>query len=169
MEVGHDPEKAKQLLAGIGYTDGNGDGYVDRKDGTGPMTLYFEAYDQHFSIIELLRSGWKNIGIKLTIREGARAYKAAERNKQYFVMLSSSYGDNPWQVAWTRLIPLTKGNQLAPTIGEYYQTGGREGMSPGINTEFRPQAPGETYPADTSGKLQHMQSLLDRGTKDRPV
>ena len=165
LEVGHDPEKAKQLLAGIGYTDGNGDGYVDRKDGTGPMTLYFEAYDQHFKIIELLRSGWKNIGIKLTIREGARAYRAAERNKQYFVMLSSSYGDNPWQVAWTRLIPLTKGNQLAPTIGEYYQTGGREGMSPGINTEFRPQAPGETYPADTSGKLQHMQSLWTEGRK----
>ena len=164
-EMGYDPEKAKQLLAGIGYTDIDGDGYVDRKDGTGPIALYFEAFDQQFSIIELLQSDWAKIGIKLIIREGARAYRAAERNKQYFVMLSSSYGENPWQVVWTRLVPLVKGNQLAPTIGEYYETGGREGMSPGINPEFQPMAPADTYPADTSGKLQHMQNLWTEGRK----
>ncbi len=165
LDLGHDIEKAKQLLAGLGYTDGDGDGYVDRKDGTGPLTLYFEAYDQHFSIIELLRADWRKIGIKLTIREGARAYRAAERNKQYFVMLSSSYGDNPWQVAWTRLVPLVRGNQLAPTIGEAYQTNFREGMSIGPSPDFLPQAPADTFPADTSGKLRHMQDLWTEGRR----
>lgn len=163
LDLGYDPEKSKQLLAGLGYTDGDGDGYVDRKDGTGPLTLYFEAYDQHFSIIELLRADWEKIGIKLTIREGARSYRAAERNKQYFVMLSSSYGDNPWQVAWTRLVPLVRGNQLAPTIGEAYQTHFREGMSIGPSPDFLPQAPADTFPADASGKLRYMQDLWTEG------
>ena len=163
LDLGYDPEKSKQLLAGLGYTDGDGDGYVDRKDGTGPLTLYFEAYDQHFSIIELLRADWEKIGVKLTIREGARAYRAAERNKQYFVMLSSSYGDNPWQVAWTRLVPLVRGNQLAPTIGEAYQTHFREGMSIGPSPDFLPQAPADTFPADASGKLRYMQDLWTEG------
>ena len=38
-------------------------------------------------------------------------------------------------------------------------------MSPGINKEYRPSAPSETYPADTSGKLQHMQGLWTEGRK----
>ena len=165
LDIGYDPEKAKQLLAGMGYVDRDGDGYVDRKNGDGPLTLYFEAYDQHFSIIELLRSDWKKIGVKLTVREGARAYEAAERNKQYFVMVSSSYGDNPWQVAWTRLVPLVKGNQLAPTIGWAYQTHFREGMSIGPSLDYLPTAPPDTFPADTSGNLRHMQDLWTEGRK----
>lgn len=163
LDIGYDPDKARQLLADLGYVDGDGDGYVERRDGSGPLELYFEAYEQHYDVIELLQKDWKAIGVKLIIREGARAYRAAERNKQYFVMVSSSYGDNPWQVAWTRLVPLVKGNQLAPTIGEYYQTGGREGMVPAANSEFRPIAPSDTYPADSSGQLQYMQGLWTEG------
>ena len=28
----------------MGYTDGNGDGYYDKKDGSGPLTLNFLSY-----------------------------------------------------------------------------------------------------------------------------
>jgi peptide/nickel transport system substrate-binding protein len=162
-DIEFNPDKARELLANLGFVDANEDGFLDRKDGTGPVELYFEAYDQYYSIIELLQKDWSDVGIKLIIREGGRSYQAAERNKQYFVMSSSSYGDNPWQVAWTRLVPLVKGNQLAPTIGEYYQTGGREGMAPGVNSEFQPAAPADTYPADSSGKLQYLQGLWTQG------
>lgn len=162
-DIRFDTEEARRILKEMGYKDIDGDGYLDRKDGTGNLEMYFEAMYQHYSIVELLQKQWADIGIKLIIREGTRAYTAAERNKQYFVMSGSNYGDNPWQVAWTRLVPLVRGNAMAPTIGEFYVTGGREGMSPGRNPEFRPLAGPETYPADASGNIKYLQDIWTEG------
>ncbi len=164
LDIEHDPERANRLLDGLGLFDTDGDGIRNRADGKGNVELYMEAARQHFSMIQLLQQDWGEIGIKLNIREGTRSFTAAERNKQYFVLSGSSYGENPWQVAWTRLIPLMKGNPIGPTIGEYYQTGGREGMSPsGPDEEYLPLAPEGTYPADSTGVLKEMQGFWTEG------
>ena len=164
LDAVHDVERANKLLDSLGFVDIDGDGIRNRTDGAGNLQLYFEADRVYFPVIQLLQTQWKELGILLHIREGARAFRAAERNKQYFVMGGSSYGVNPWSVAWTPLAPLVKGHSLAPTIGEYYQTRGREGMAPdGPDDSYLPLAPEGTYPADSSGNLKHLQDLWGEG------
>src|SRR5215218_4613073 len=65
----YDPEKAKSLLADAGWTDTNGDGFVD-KDG---RALAFEIIYQSGSptvdqIIAYYQDAWKAIGVNLTPR-----------------------------------------------------------------------------------------------------
>jgi len=164
LDVGHDIARAKQMLAYLGYTDKDGDGYVDRKDGKGALSLYLESDRVLYPIANLLQKDWKDIGIRLAIREGIRAFTAAEKNKQYFGMSTDFYGVNPWQVEWTRLVPLVKGHPLGPSVGEYYQSRGRGGMAPdGPSPLYQPPAKENTYPIDVSGNLQKLQDLWTKG------
>ncbi len=164
LDIEYDPDRASKLLDALGLMDTDGDGIRNRADGRGNLELYLEVYERLFPIAQLLQRDWGEIGIQVNIREGARSFKAVERNKQYFVIGGSLYGVNPWAVAWTRLVPLTIGHPLGPGIGEYYETGGREGMSPsGPDENYLPLAPEGTYPADSSGNLRKLQEIWTEG------
>lgn len=64
--VSYDPEQAKALLAESGWTDTDGDGFVD-KDGQ-PLTLVYKynANNMHNTVAQVMQEQWKAVGIKVT-------------------------------------------------------------------------------------------------------
>ena len=170
LDVEHDPAQAKSIMAKLGYMDSDGDGYVDRKDGGGPLTLRFETSAGRLKALQALQSDFEEIlGIKLAIDEGnAHGGNIAIPPTEYYNFGGSSYNQNPWMVSWTELIPVGRTQYWSPAIGSYFATRGEEGMAPtGPSPDFTDalgmMAPSETYPADVSGRILQAQNLWAEG------
>ena len=168
LDTEYDLDRAKELMADMGYTDGDGDGYLDRKSDGGPLTMFFQS-NSHYPFVEWLQSDFKALGIKLDINEASsRAGNTTIPPTEYFEFFSSTEGGtNPWSNAWNRVAPTTKDPQ-GPAIGQYYATRGEEGMAPtGPDPKYQDaygmMAPDGTYPADISGNMQQLQRLIDDG------
>ena len=78
-----------------------------------------------------------------------------------------AYQANPWMVGWTYLVPLTR-IPIAPKVGTYRLTKGEQGMAPtGPDPAWTDLhgnlAPADTYQADLSGNLLHLQNTLRDG------
>ncbi len=168
LDTEHDVDRARALMKKMGYEDRDGDGYVDRKDGKGPLELFLQTENlNHYRVLEVLQHQWKDIGIKLNIREGnARRGIAGQDGTitEYFQMDFSYYGNNPWFVNWTGLVPAAINNPIAPQMGKYVATRGEEGMAPtGPDPKYTDaygnMAPVGTYPADITGKLKRLQEV----------
>ncbi len=168
LDTDYDLNRAKSLLTKMGYTDGDGDGYLDRKDGGGALTMFFQS-NSHYPFVEWLQSDFKALGIKLDIAEGSSG--AGNRSlppTEYFEFFSSTEGGtNPWSNAWNRVAPTTSDAQ-GPAIGQYYATRGEEGMPPtGPDAKYTDvygnMAPDGTYPADISGHMLRLQELITEG------
>ena len=69
----HNIEGARALMESMGYTDGDGDGYFDRKTDGGALTLRFETNANYFPFVEWLQSDFAKVGIKLDIAENPSA------------------------------------------------------------------------------------------------
>lgn len=169
LNTSYDIQRAKSILTKMGYSDGNGDGYLDRKTDGEPLTLFFQMPANYYPFIEWLQSDWKAIGIKLEVQEG-RPY-AGQRKvdpEEYFEMFSSTEGgSNPWSSGNQRLVNIALHNG-SPAIGQYFQTRGEEGMPPtGPDAMYQDiygnMAPEATYPADISGDMLMLQEQYAEG------
>ena len=170
LDIEHDPEQAMSLMAKLGYSDDDGDGYVDRKDGGGPLTMIFVTSAGRIKALEALQANYKEaLGIKLDIGEGnAHPGNIAIPPTEYYNFGGSSYNQNPWMVVWTELVPVGPKQAWSPAIGDYFATRGEEGMaptgpSPDYTDTFGMMAPGETYPADVTGRILEAQNLWAEG------
>ena len=168
LDTDFDLNRAKSLMAKMGYTDADGDGYLDRKDGSGPLSMFFQS-SSHYPFVEWLQSDFKTLGIKLSIADqSSRAGNTSIPPTEYFEFFSSTEGGtNPWSNAWNRVAPTTKDPQ-GPAIGQYYATRGEEGMPPtGPDAKYTDvygmMAPDGTYPADISGHMLRLQELITEG------
>ncbi len=168
LDTDYDLNRAKSLLTKMGYSDGDGDGFLDRKDGGGALTMFFQS-SSHYPFVEWLQSDFKALGIKLEIAESSsRAGNTSIPPTEYFEFFSSTEGGtNPWSNAWNRVAPTTKDPQ-GPAIGQYYATRGEEGMPPtGPDAKYTDvygtMAPDGTYPADISGHMLRLQELITEG------
>ena len=168
LDTDFDLNRAKSLMAKMGYTDADGDGYLDRKDGSGALTMFFQS-SSHYPFVEWLQNDFKTLGIKLDIAESSsRAGNTSIPPTEYFEFFSSTEGGtNPWSNAWNRVAPTTKDPQ-GPAIGQYYATRGEEGMPPtGPDAKYTDvygkMAPDGTYPADISGHMLRLQELITDG------
>ena len=164
----YDLAKAKSIMADLGYTDADADGYLDRKSDGGPLTMYFQS-SSHYAFVEWLQSDWAKLGIKLEINQGSsRKGNTTVPPTEYFEFFSSTEGGtNPWSNAWNRVAPTTKDPQ-GPAIGQFYATRGQEGMAPtGGDDAYTDakgnKAPSGTYPADISGNMMKLQELVTDG------
>ena len=171
LDIEHDPEQAMALMAKLGYTDGNGDGYMDRKDGGGPLTMLFESSAGRLKALDALQANFKDgLGIKLVVEEGSEAHKKniSIPPTQYLNFGGSSYNQNPWMVVWTELVPVGRTQYWSPAIGSYFATRGEEGMAPtgpsaDYTDTFGMMAPAGTYPADIFGNILAAQELWAEG------
>ena len=168
LDTDYDLNRAKSLMTKMGYTDADGDGYLDRKDGSGPLSMFFQS-SSHYPFVEWLQSDFKALGIKLTVADqSSRAGNTSIPPTEYFEFFSSTEGGtNPWSNAWNRVAPTTKDPQ-GPAIGQYYATRGEEGMPPtGPDSKYTDvygnMAPDGTYPADISGHMLRLQELITEG------
>ncbi len=168
LDTDYDLNRAKSLMTKMGYTDADGDGYLDKKDGSGALSMFFQS-NSHYPFVEWLQSDFKALGIKLEIAENSSG--AGNRSippTEYFEFFSSTEGGtNPWSNAWNRVAPTTKDAQ-GPAIGQYYATRGEEGMPPTGPDEkytdvYGTMAPDGTYPADISGHMLRLQELISEG------
>ncbi|MXY42828.1 MAG: hypothetical protein F4Y50_02000 [Dehalococcoidia bacterium] len=168
LDTEYDLDRAKALMEKMGYTDGDGDGYLDKKDGSGPLSMFFQS-SSHYPFVEWLQSDFRALGIKLSIADqSSRAGNTSIPPTEYFEFFSSTEGGtNPWSNAWNRVAPTTKDPQ-GPAIGQYYATRGEEGMPPTGPDEkytdvYGKMAPDGTYPADISGNMLRLQELITDG------
>ena len=124
LDTQFDLQRARSLMAKMGYEDKDGDGYLDRKTDGKPLTMFFQA-NYFYPFVEWLESDFRTLGIKLEIAEGSsRAGNTAIPPEEYFEFFGSrEEGTNPWSNAWNRIAPMTKDPQ-GPAIGQYYATRG---------------------------------------------
>ena len=169
MDVEYDLGLAKEMMAELGYEDGDGDGYVDRKTDGEPLTLFFQATGIHYNFVEWLISDWKALGIRLEVLEGSsRQGTTSIPPTEFFeIFASTEGGTNPWSNDWNRVAPTTKDPQ-SPAIGQYYATRGREGMEatgpdPRYTDIYGNMSPDHTYPADITGDMLWLQELIGEG------
>ena len=102
LDTGFDLEGAKAILANLGYSDANGDGYLDRKDGSGPLSLHYVASSTYYPHINVLQSQWGDLGIKVAIDEGGSGFGTARKEDPDlpFEHHISLYSMNQWTVQW---------------------------------------------------------------------
>ena len=63
----NDRERAKQILADAGYTDSNGDGYVDKNGTNVEFTFYSWSTGPNVIVSQGLQEQLKQVGIKMNI------------------------------------------------------------------------------------------------------
>ena len=63
----NDPERAKQILADAGYTDSDGDGYVEKDGAPLEFTFYTRSSGTSITIAQGLQEQMKDIGIQMNI------------------------------------------------------------------------------------------------------
>ena len=63
----YDPDYARSLLAGAGYTDTNGDGMLERDGEPLKLTMTFAPWNQMADVAQLIQSQWHDLGIDLSL------------------------------------------------------------------------------------------------------
>jgi len=179
LDIEYDLEGAKALLAKMGYTDKNGDGFLDRKDGSGPLSLQYSSSSLTFPHIEVLQGQWGKLGIQVTVSEGSTGGKANIPNPTLpFDHAQSLYSMNQWTVQWTRSFAGTASSPIGAEMGQYWASFGESGMAPtGPDPKYQDaygnMAPDGTYPADITGNVKRMQDIwrtgIQTGTTYHPV
>jgi peptide/nickel transport system substrate-binding protein len=165
----YDLDGAKAIMAKMGYTDGDDDGFLDRKSDGQPLSMIFNATARYFPFGEWLAFDWAALGIKMDVSEDA-PYAGSRRVEptEYFEMFSSTEGGaNPWSSGNQRLVNIALHNG-SPAVGQYFATRGEEGMAPtGGDAMYQDiygnMAADGTYPADISGDMLTLQEKYADG------
>lgn len=63
-----DAQQARALLASIGYTDADNNGYLDVEGGDFTVTMLVPPWGDNRQIAELLQNQWRDIGIRATLK-----------------------------------------------------------------------------------------------------
>ncbi|MBI5668374.1 MAG: ABC transporter substrate-binding protein [Chloroflexi bacterium] len=133
--IEYDPEQAASLLDSIGVVDTDGDGFRERPDGT-PLELVVTTFPDNPKVdqtLELLQQDWQAVGIKtalnlMTWDEYTTANQAGE--VQIFAWPSAAgWGLLSAPTVWAP-IEGVQWSMAGMNIGQYYQTGGAEGVPP---------------------------------------
>jgi peptide/nickel transport system substrate-binding protein len=131
--IDYSPEQAASLLDSIGVVDTDGDGFRERPDGT-PLELFVTMFPDDPKVtqsLELIQEDWQSVGIKTTINIMTwDEYTAANEAGEVHVFAwpsAAGWGLLSAPSVWAPV----EGVQWAMggmNIGQYYQTGGEEGV-----------------------------------------
>ena len=95
----YDPEKAKQILADAGYTDADGDGFIEDKNGE-PFTLGFASMsggETAQPLAEYYMQAWAEVGIDVQLVDG----QLMEFNSFYDKVEADDPAIQVYQGAWS--------------------------------------------------------------------
>ena len=180
FEIGPDKAAAKALMTKMGYQDADGDGWLDRLDGTGPLTLawksgenYRGGYTGH-TVAQMVAKDLNEVGIATDL--GLMAWWGAEgflgeyaQGKQFIIGPFGKLEDEtPWTIYYSEMLPMYKDRGPSPKAGAYYYTGGEEGWAPSgpdpaFTDVYGNQACAGTYPSDVQCIFVDLQELHREG------
>lgn len=133
--IEYDPEQAMSLLDSIGVVDTDGDGFRERPDGT-TLELTIDEFQDDTKVnqsLELIQLDWEAVGIRTHIgqmswEEYGNANEAGE--VEIFAWPSAAgWGLLSAPSVWAPVEGVEWG-MGGMNIGQYYQTGGDEGVAP---------------------------------------
>jgi peptide/nickel transport system substrate-binding protein len=180
FEIGPDKDSARALMTKMGYQDADGDGWLDRLDGTGPLTLawksgenYRGGYTGH-TVAQMVAKDLNEVGIATDL--GLMAWWGAEgflgeyaQGKQFIIGPFGKLEDEtPWTIYYSEMLPMYKDRGPSPKAGAYYYTGGEEGWAPSgpdpaFTDVYGNQACAGTYPSDVQCIFVDLQELHREG------
>ena len=130
-----DVKQANDLLDKIGLTKKDAEGYRQRLDGKGKLSLDLTTLGGQFvqftRISEMVREQYKKIGIDLLINERERtlAIRRGNGNETQMIAWSNDgtdtlYANSGW------IIPVDGNSWWSPEYGKWFQSGGSAGKEP---------------------------------------
>ena len=133
--IEYDVAKAKQWLDGIGVVDKDGDGFRERPDGKKLELIIDVSTGDKMSVdtCDFIKEDWEKVGIKTTINAtDATVMDQRTKNQEMMIRAWGSAGSDWLFTAppvWTPIYN-TNWSIGGQTIGQYYETGGKEGTAP---------------------------------------
>jgi len=135
----YDVAKANSLLDGIGMTKKDSNGIRLRGDGKPlEITLFISpgAHVSYEGLGSLLEGYWSKVGIKTLLKVGKRPKPA--NLFQLYIWEAGHTGD-PW-LSPHFAFPFWTGTFQGPKVGEWYQSGGKDGVDPNSRPELKGHA-----------------------------
>ncbi|MGI9148962.1 MAG: ABC transporter substrate-binding protein [Chloroflexota bacterium] len=136
MWATYDPAKANSLLDGVGLTAKDGEGFRQRKDGTGRLRLEITTVGGQFvqftNIMEMVRQQWTKIGVDLTVQERERslAEKMAGANQTQLYAWLADGSEHPFTFP-DHVFPYNAATEAAGVLfAKWFQSGGTQGKEP---------------------------------------
>lgn len=141
LDIEHDPEQAAAYLDEIGVVDADGDGFRDRPDGT-PLELVVDipASDtKTIDTVDLIKEDWEAVGLK-TVLNVADGNVIDDRANAGEIMIRAWGSAAAWGLisaptVWAPVEGFTW-SIAGVRMGQYYQTGGAEGVAPRPGSAF---------------------------------
>jgi peptide/nickel transport system substrate-binding protein len=93
----YNPDYARSLLAGAGYTDTNGDGMLERDGQPLKLTMVFAPWNQMADVAQLIQSQWHDLGIDLELDQVADFPTLSSRQQEgdYNLIGFYDFGTDP--------------------------------------------------------------------------
>ncbi len=176
----YDPDKANQLLDGLGLTARDADGFRLRTDGSGERLSFLNLAElgNGDKSAELLVDYFADVGIDMPSKPMNAPWTLTYPGKEAISTLRvvGNYGANPWFSSWTRCCATGAGPAFTPDIGDLPRSMKRGpngatpmegGYQPRCDCEqspiWEPPAPADTYPADPTGTIAWLNDNWHRG------
>ncbi|MBN2117949.1 MAG: ABC transporter substrate-binding protein [Anaerolineales bacterium] len=130
----YDPDKANQLLDGLGLTERDADGFRLNKDGK-PFSIEISVVPNFASwpdVAQLVAADWQKVGVRtiVQVRERAVHFEMRDANEIVTELWNEDTTGFPFTGA-PKFDPRTQpGIAIAPMMRKWLQTAGAEGVEP---------------------------------------
>ena len=119
----YDPDKANEILDGLGLSARDAEGFRLRSDGSGERLSFrhLSELGPTADIMELETDYFADVGLEVKNKPMNAPWTLSYPGKEYFAMLKAHfgyYGANPWFSGWTRCCATGGGPAFAPDISD---------------------------------------------------
>ncbi len=176
----YDPDKANEILDGLGLTERDAEGFRLRSDGSGERLSFLNLAELNNGdkAAELMVDYFAQVGIDMPAKPMNAPWTLTYPGKEAISTLRvvGNYGANPWFSSWTRCCATGAGPAFVPDIGDLPRSMKRGpngavpmegGYQPRCDCEqspdWKPTAPDHTYPADPTGTIDWLNQNWHKG------
>jgi peptide/nickel transport system substrate-binding protein len=128
--IKYDPDKANQILDGIGLTERTATGIRIRSDGE-PLVVYIETTSLNNRALELIAADWTAVGVKTEVKEKARQLfweNQKAMNHDFATWGGADEFVPTLDPRW--LVPWDESSIQAQAYARWFRTEGRQGEEP---------------------------------------